>query len=103
MTGIEIPKGILKVGATVAHALLGAGIVVGLVTHKIDPTIGVAILAGLGSFWSGVGVALQQFGTSTAATVTGGASVASEVTPAPAPSDVTHASVSPDLLRPPPV
>lgn len=101
MSKIEIPPKVVSIGAAVSHALLGAGIVIGIVTHKIDPTVGYAVLAGLGSFWSGVGVALQQSGTSTAATVTGGASVAPKVAPAPAPSEVASASVPTDLLRPP--
>jgi len=80
---MTIPKQIVTLGNIIAHAILGAGIVVGLVTGKIDPTVGYSVLAGLGSFWSGVGATLRVSGASTAATVAGGGSVPSVAAPTP--------------------
>ena len=68
--------------AAIGHAILGGGVIYAMVTKRIDPTAGAAILAGMGGFWSGVGAALKSAGPSVAATTAGGASVAPGAAPA---------------------
>jgi hypothetical protein len=79
-------KQLLVISNVIGHAVAGAGIVYLMVTGKIDPTAGAAILAGLGGFWSGVGTALKTAGNGTAVTVPVPTSVVGEVAPTPVPS-----------------
>ncbi len=92
-----MPRQLLVIGNAIGHTIAGAGILYLLITHKIDPTVGAAILAGLGGFWSGVGTAVTSTGSSTAATEKVGASVA----PDPVPTSVAQEThVSPILADP---
>jgi hypothetical protein len=93
MNPTQLSPRTLALISAISHAAVGVTIIVGMVFGRIQTDIGVPILAGLGSFWGGLGVALKSSGTSTAATVTGGGSVPSASAPSPPQSDPTSGPV----------